>query len=486
MTTRKAKALLGGEGLLGGWSGGVRGFDGEEVGGVDAQGDAFLLEGLNDTLAQGAEDAVFLVGPDAKIDRVHDLAAGDLVDARDVRISEDERLEGGVVADFHSDGGEDAEDVRRIGTGVDADVEVGYGEVAGQVGDGGNLAVGDGVKGAVAVAEGGGAEGEVFDGAGERGDLDHLANVILVFDKDEDAIEHVFEETLRAETDADANDPGGGEERGQVDVEDRKDVEQDDEAEDADCGGADDGGDGTELGGAGGVALGVTVGQMAEAVDKEVNDALKREGDDQDEDEARKIVPGEVDQINVPVATEGFEVLALGGGLQVGECGPEKDGALAFSAGTCRCAERALIVYNADRCKVLVKRRLKAFERAARGGVEMKLAKIVASLVMAVAPVALSQQGTVPGSVPPPAFGGGAAGTEGGAFGKSTQERLEKGRQTDRQRRLMADTDRLLTLATELKADMDRTTKDTLSIEVIKKAEEIEKLAKSVKERMKG
>ena len=98
------------------------------------------------------------------------------------------------------------------------------------------------------------------------------------------------------------------------------------------------------------------------------------------------------------------------------------------------------------------------------------------------------QQGTIPAPVPNgfPTSPGRGAGAESGPFNAASQERLEKSRQTDRQRRMIADTDKLLTLATELKADMDKTTKDTLSIEVIKKAEEIEKLAKSVKERMKG
>ena len=117
----------------------------------------------------------------------------------------------------------------------------------------------------------------------------------------------------------------------------------------------------------------------------------------------------------------------------------------------------------------------------------MKLCEITLLLVALVAPVLRAQQGTVPNSAPtiPPAFGGGGA-ADNGPFAKNTQERLEKGRQSDRQKRLVADTDRLLALATQPKADMDKTTKDTLSIEVIKKAEEIEKLAKSVKERMKG
>jgi hypothetical protein len=68
----------------------------------------------------------------------------------------------------------------------------------------------------------------------------------------------------------------------------------------------------------------------------------------------------------------------------------------------------------------------------------------------------------------------------------SVLERQELARQTDRQKRLISDTDKLLELATQLKADVNKTNKDTLSIEVIKKAEEIEKLAHSVKERMKG
>ena len=43
----------------------------------------------------------------------------------------------------------------------------------------------------------------------------------------------------------------------------------------------------------------------------------------------------------------------------------------------------------------------------------------------------------------------------------------------------------LLNMALALKAEVDKTTKDTLSLNVIRKADEIEKLAKSVKEKMK-
>jgi hypothetical protein len=55
-----------------------------------------------------------------------------------------------------------------------------------------------------------------------------------------------------------------------------------------------------------------------------------------------------------------------------------------------------------------------------------------------------------------------------------------------RQLELRRDTDRLLQLTNELKQYVDKTNENILSLEVIRKAEEIERLAKSVKEKMKG
>jgi len=62
----------------------------------------------------------------------------------------------------------------------------------------------------------------------------------------------------------------------------------------------------------------------------------------------------------------------------------------------------------------------------------------------------------------------------------------ERMRNADRQKQLQQDTEKLLSLATELKQQVDKTDKNILSVDVIKKADEIEKLAKSVRERMKG
>jgi hypothetical protein len=48
-----------------------------------------------------------------------------------------------------------------------------------------------------------------------------------------------------------------------------------------------------------------------------------------------------------------------------------------------------------------------------------------------------------------------------------------------------ADSEKLVQLAEELKAELAKSGKDTLSLQVIKKANEVEKLAKSLKERLK-
>jgi hypothetical protein len=55
----------------------------------------------------------------------------------------------------------------------------------------------------------------------------------------------------------------------------------------------------------------------------------------------------------------------------------------------------------------------------------------------------------------------------------------------ERKKQIAQDTANLLKLATDLKAEVEKTNKDTLSLTVIRKADEIERLAHSVKEKMK-
>jgi len=66
------------------------------------------------------------------------------------------------------------------------------------------------------------------------------------------------------------------------------------------------------------------------------------------------------------------------------------------------------------------------------------------------------------------------------------EQEMAKKANVERQAELKRDTEKLLKLATELKDSVDKTNENTLSVDVMKKAEEIEKLAHSVKDKMKG
>lgn len=73
---------------------------------------------------------------------------------------------------------------------------------------------------------------------------------------------------------------------------------------------------------------------------------------------------------------------------------------------------------------------------------------------------------------------------------QQSQQQNSKGAKVEaansaRRKQIADDAAKLLELATELKAEVDKTDKDTLSLQVIKKAESIERLAKGVKEKMK-
>jgi hypothetical protein len=66
------------------------------------------------------------------------------------------------------------------------------------------------------------------------------------------------------------------------------------------------------------------------------------------------------------------------------------------------------------------------------------------------------------------------------------RKEMEKKANAQRQTDLKRDTEKLLRLSTELKDYVDKTNENVLSVEVIKKADEIEKLAHSVKTKMRG
>jgi hypothetical protein len=94
------------------------------------------------------------------------------------------------------------------------------------------------------------------------------------------------------------------------------------------------------------------------------------------------------------------------------------------------------------------------------------------------------QQQQMPAIPSPPGFG--EPPNPPNPMARQQEERMEKARNVDRQKQLEHDTDKLLALAKELKDEVSKSNKDTLSVDVVKKAAEIEKLAKSVKDRMRG
>ena len=68
---------------------------------------------------------------------------------------------------------------------------------------------------------------------------------------------------------------------------------------------------------------------------------------------------------------------------------------------------------------------------------------------------------------------------------KQTKDQNFEAANAERKKKISDDSAKLLKLAQELKAEVDKTSRDTLSVGVIRKADEIEKLAHDVKERMK-
>ncbi len=104
-------------------------------------------------------------------------------------------------------------------------------------------------------------------------------------------------------------------------------------------------------------------------------------------------------------------------------------------------------------------------------------------LLLSVGPLRVSAQN--PKMPPMPMSPGQQTEPEDPAKSKLEREMAKKANQ-ERQAALKRDTDKLLKLATELKESVDKTNESVLSLEVVKKAEEIEKLAHSVKEKMKA
>lgn len=109
------------------------------------------------------------------------------------------------------------------------------------------------------------------------------------------------------------------------------------------------------------------------------------------------------------------------------------------------------------------------------------IAVLLALLLLSAFQLSSRQQQPLP---PQPTQPG--TGEPGPSLPPEVQKEMEKRANAQRQAELKRDTERLLKLSTELKDYVDKTNENVLSLEVIKKAEEIEKLAHSVKTKMRG
>jgi hypothetical protein len=103
-------------------------------------------------------------------------------------------------------------------------------------------------------------------------------------------------------------------------------------------------------------------------------------------------------------------------------------------------------------------------------------------------PVLAQSPARTQSSPPPPPHIGDATAAD--SAGDEERERLaaDMAKRAAKQRvaALKHDTEKLLQLSEELKQSVDKSDENVLALDVIKKAEEIEKLARSVKDKMKG
>ena len=72
------------------------------------------------------------------------------------------------------------------------------------------------------------------------------------------------------------------------------------------------------------------------------------------------------------------------------------------------------------------------------------------------------------------------------AIHHDTRAKMEKERREDEWKKLKDDTDKLVLAANDLKEMIEKSNKDTFSLSIVKKAEDVEKILKDIKRRAKG
>jgi hypothetical protein len=147
--------------------------------------------------------------------------------------------------------------------------------------------------------------------------------------------------------------------------------------------------------------------------------------------------------------------------------------------------------FAAMREKIAREAAMTGFRPCNQAGRKIPHRLVPAILVLVAAALASGQQSAAPGQPQPtagqqaPDPGPSRPGAGATPLAVPAAARAPESANAERRRQIADDAARLVTLATALKAEVDKTDKDTLSLTVIRKADEIEKLARTVKEKMK-
>ena len=269
--------------------------------------DIVLLECFHDAAAEFTADVVLPARAGAPDDEVVDLAVGHAVDAEHAGWDEEIRREwrfGGQGFSHLPEQGHDLFAGLGVGgSGTEQDLR----PVARHVGDELDLAIRDSVDGAVVVAQDGAAERHVFHSTFDGGSADGITNIVLVLEQDEEAVDDVLDQRLRAEADSQSGNACAGQYGAEVEADLGENFQRGHEIDDELADAIQDPSHGFDLARA---HIGIAVGNAegAHAVRDGAEYPQKQKGNQQDEDDLGQVVLHELVRVLFPLAQEFLEV----------------------------------------------------------------------------------------------------------------------------------------------------------------------------------
>src|SRR5262249_51255515 len=163
------------------------------------------------------------------------------------------------------------------------------------------FAVGNVVDRAVGVAQDGASEAHGLDGALHAGDLYDVADVVLVLEQNEEAIDYILDQRLSAEADGKTNDASGGDQRLNVDVEGSQDLDEGAEADDKDADAVDDAGEGAKLLRTNSTGKGLSFAEALQAAGDDPQKPKEQERNQNHDQDFWSILPHEFQRVAAPL-----------------------------------------------------------------------------------------------------------------------------------------------------------------------------------------